>query len=746
MPRYTTSGTVNTVQQINAELEKIQKSIADLVSRSAQSPNAMLGDLDMNSNRLLNLPYPESPTDPLRLGDVGTSAGVTIQIPEGFFNVVDYGAIPDNSTDNFQAFSNAIDALELAGGGILYIPKGTFRINGRLRFVDNMTIRGEGYNSCVKNFRTRTNDNTIWEYFPPTRPSIGIRNLSIEHVRFEGIFDETFTEHGTNGLLIIVGVENVRIEHCYFKWSNSTGINCNQCENFYYNRNLMQYVARDCAAIWNTPNTQVTNSTFIGNDDDCISINRSNFELPNNKVRDAIIIQGNYLRDSGGIRCQSPKNCVIDSNVVHLTKGNAGISIEGINTLQERMASVNSLIISNNVVTDTIDRLLSREPNPGAINGAFRLGIKITGAPVNAGGLDAIPGTFDVNGNPIAPYDFYYTESGVLNDRPVRYNSGILVQGNIVKRTQSGDGYLYSSMGFGKMFSRFFNSPTAIPSPEGYVVGGFVDPVLSNSNFQCRALELRDGMHYSVIQNNIFEGGGDECIRLRDDFTTPADFAYRELLIKDNILRDFRSTGINISQFYENTTQGIRIEGNTIDGDPYFQDAAARGKDVSGNFDGTWVDGASNVGLAIANIDGIEVRWNSFKNLANPISQGIGVKNEVNENIYYGKPIEGAEVNTFDVGNGGIGLYPSDVYENGRLVYVETDPRSTNYGNMLSKRFDSVAGTAPPTEGYYFRGEFVPSRSQTRVSGKLPLGLRKITSGTGTTPVTDWQIIYGTTT
>tara|TARA_B110000908_G_scaffold107301_1_gene126132 strand:- start:1037 stop:3277 length:2241 start_codon:yes stop_codon:yes gene_type:complete len=746
MPRYKTSGIKSTIPALNTELEKIAISMAELFSRTGETPNQLSNSLDMNNNQLINLPFPSSASSPLRLGDFDSNQSVTIQIPQGFFNVVTYGAVGDNATDNLAAFTLAIDALESAGGGILYIPKGTFRINGRLRFVNNMTIRGEGYNSCVKNFAGRTTDNTIWEYFPAVRPSIGIRNLRIEHVRFEGIFDETFTEHGTNGLLIIVGVENVSIEDCYFKWSNSTGINCNQCENFYYNRNLMQYIARDCAAIWNTPNTRVTNSTFIGNDDDCISINRSNFELTNNKVRDAIIIQGNYLRDSGGIRCQSPKNCVIDSNVVHLTKGNAGISIEGINTLQDRMAPVNNLIISNNMVTDTLDRLLSREPNPNAINGAFRIGIKISGAPVNAGSLAAIPGTFDTNGNMVAPYEYYYTESGDSNELPVRHNSGILVQGNVVKRTQGGGGILYSSMGFGKMFSRFFNSPTATPAPAGYVVDGFADPLLSASNFECRPLEIRDGMQYSTIQNNMFEGGGDECIRIRDDKTPAADWAYRELLIKDNILRDFRSKGINIDQFYGGTKQGIRIEGNTIDGDPYFQDTAARGKDANNKFDGTWVDVSTSLGLAVALVDGIEIKWNSFKNLANPISQGVGVKNDVYENTYYGKPVAGVDVNTFSASSGGIGLYPSDVLENGRLVYIETNPQSSNYGNMLVKRFDSVTSTAPPTEGYYFRGEFVPSRSQTIVGGKLPLGLRKLTSGTGVVAGTDWQVIYGTTT
>ena len=70
MARYVKSGTVNTVQEINSELEKIATSQAEFLARDGETPNEMKADLDMNSNRILNVPEPTSSSEPLRLADL----------------------------------------------------------------------------------------------------------------------------------------------------------------------------------------------------------------------------------------------------------------------------------------------------------------------------------------------------------------------------------------------------------------------------------------------------------------------------------------------------------------------------------------------------------------------------------------------------------------------------------------------------------------------------------------------------
>ena len=71
MARYIKSGDVARVPEINAELEKIATAQQDFVTRSGESPNEMLNTLDMNNNRITNLPAPVSGNDAARFADVG---------------------------------------------------------------------------------------------------------------------------------------------------------------------------------------------------------------------------------------------------------------------------------------------------------------------------------------------------------------------------------------------------------------------------------------------------------------------------------------------------------------------------------------------------------------------------------------------------------------------------------------------------------------------------------------------------
>lgn len=56
MARYTTSGTKTTIGTLNTELEKIQESIAGLLSREGDLPNTMSTALDMNNAPIINFP------------------------------------------------------------------------------------------------------------------------------------------------------------------------------------------------------------------------------------------------------------------------------------------------------------------------------------------------------------------------------------------------------------------------------------------------------------------------------------------------------------------------------------------------------------------------------------------------------------------------------------------------------------------------------------------------------------------
>jgi len=83
----------------------------------------------------------------------GTLRGVT-----NVANVLDFGAVADDATDNREAFQSAIDALAATGGGALYVPPGVYRVapisshpeGAGIRLRDNITIYGAGTASIIR--------------------------------------------------------------------------------------------------------------------------------------------------------------------------------------------------------------------------------------------------------------------------------------------------------------------------------------------------------------------------------------------------------------------------------------------------------------------------------------------------------------------------------------------------------------------------------------------------------------------
>lgn len=68
-------------------------------------------------------------------------------------NVMDFGAVADGSADNSVAFREAIDAAWTVGGGAVYIPAGTYRIEKMiLLHRDGVVLRGAGQGETILHF------------------------------------------------------------------------------------------------------------------------------------------------------------------------------------------------------------------------------------------------------------------------------------------------------------------------------------------------------------------------------------------------------------------------------------------------------------------------------------------------------------------------------------------------------------------------------------------------------------------
>lgn len=127
------------LQKINRNFQKIEDEInSKMLSRNpGEEPNVMLDALDMNSNRVINLPKPLSPTEPVRLidiqgtggGDVGGGGivydeppadfiqGITYFNPKTFELVMSY---PDDDGEQYITFplvGSMITTGDSGGGG-----------------------------------------------------------------------------------------------------------------------------------------------------------------------------------------------------------------------------------------------------------------------------------------------------------------------------------------------------------------------------------------------------------------------------------------------------------------------------------------------------------------------------------------------------------------------------------------------------------------------------------------------------
>ncbi|MBM4644177.1 hypothetical protein GS464_16310 [Rhodococcus hoagii] len=63
------------------------------------------------------------------------------------FNVKDYGALGDGTTDDTDSIQDALDAAESAGGGEVYFPAGTYKVSHVFAGV-GVSIQGAG-NDCT---------------------------------------------------------------------------------------------------------------------------------------------------------------------------------------------------------------------------------------------------------------------------------------------------------------------------------------------------------------------------------------------------------------------------------------------------------------------------------------------------------------------------------------------------------------------------------------------------------------------
>ena len=100
------------LNKINSNFSVLADKIDTLLSRDGDTPNQMEGVLDMNSNRIINLPVPENTTEPARLAEIQTL--VSGGIPEGSIDGdrITVGTLPENRIEGKVSNSKLNDMAQ----------------------------------------------------------------------------------------------------------------------------------------------------------------------------------------------------------------------------------------------------------------------------------------------------------------------------------------------------------------------------------------------------------------------------------------------------------------------------------------------------------------------------------------------------------------------------------------------------------------------------------------------------------
>lgn len=147
-------------------------------------------------------------------------------------SVKDFGAVGDGVTDDTAAIQDAINSLT-ASGGTVFFPKGTYKTDGGITLVSNLTLQGEA-GAVLKPSASVP----LWAY-----RGLATNNVKVKDLAFEGT-GTAFTD-GNQQLLHIANATNVEVSGCNFTKARVTGLgiaacdavhisNCNFKRNYYY--------------------------------------------------------------------------------------------------------------------------------------------------------------------------------------------------------------------------------------------------------------------------------------------------------------------------------------------------------------------------------------------------------------------------------------------------------------------------------------------------------------------------------
>lgn len=262
--------------------------------------------------------------------------------PASVLDIIDFGATPDDDTDDTAAIKATLKRAQDNGGGVVRIPTGTFIVSRQgseaciLEVPSNTTVQGVGTASILK-FPDRINKTNFWRMIGSYR---AVRNVTIRDLALDG----------SNTLKKYVPGTTFEQNHgiwFYAKDGKSTNITI---DNVY-----SHHFSGDCIALGRGSVASVVRNCSFHDGLRCgiqvgVHSGGSNIQVLNNRELPNVLIEGNprglHLEHNKGV-----SRVLVSGNVVY-GPILAGDGIDGLTITGNHAAFIIGNINSNVLVTN----------------------------------------------------------------------------------------------------------------------------------------------------------------------------------------------------------------------------------------------------------------------------------------------------------------------------------------------------------------------------------------------------------
>ena len=133
-------------------------------------------------------------------------------------NVLDFGAVGDNVTDDSAAFQAAVTALSGTKSGVINVPPGTYYIATPVALASNVRIQGAGIGSTTFRCAKRGSSNPGSSLSQAVFTASGVDNISIYDAAFDGDVISPLNSDNLSpqGVLSFDTSTNITVERCTF--------------------------------------------------------------------------------------------------------------------------------------------------------------------------------------------------------------------------------------------------------------------------------------------------------------------------------------------------------------------------------------------------------------------------------------------------------------------------------------------------------------------------------------------------